>query len=86
MGTTCSAQYTIEEVMQHNKVDNFWIIIDDNVYDITNFIKNHPFGPTPVINMTDKCTNRNVTNEFYKGHGKYHLNKIKCHIIGKIKK
>lgn len=35
---------TIKEVNKHNKKTDAWIVINKNVYDITNWIPNHPGG------------------------------------------
>ncbi|XP_076440106.1 acyl-CoA Delta-4 desaturase-like [Babylonia areolata] len=35
---------TVEEVNQHNKRDDKWLIINGKAYDITNFAKRHPGG------------------------------------------
>lgn len=34
--------YTIEEVKKHNKIKDAWLIYNDNVYNITDYIKLHP--------------------------------------------
>ena len=36
--------YTEEEVKKHNKFNDFWIIYKNEVYDLTNFISEHPGG------------------------------------------
>ena len=37
-------KYTIEEVESHNTSSDLWTIMDNNVYDITNFVGSHPGG------------------------------------------
>jgi|TARA_B110000858_G_C17711665_1_gene430901 cytochrome b involved in lipid metabolism len=34
--------YTIEEVKRHNIIKDAWLIYNNNVYDITDYIKLHP--------------------------------------------
>ncbi|GIY68489.1 hypothetical protein CDAR_398402 [Caerostris darwini] len=36
--------YTLEEVSQHSDVDSLWLIIHDDVYDVTKFASEHPGG------------------------------------------
>ncbi len=36
--------YTVDEVERHNSHDDCWIIIDNNVYNVTNFLDEHPGG------------------------------------------
>lgn len=36
--------YTLEEIRQHNMSSDTWLIIHDNVYDITSFLEEHPGG------------------------------------------
>lgn len=36
--------YSREEVLRHNKIGDCWIIINNDVYDVSEFIKRHPGG------------------------------------------
>lgn len=36
--------YTMSEVSVHNNSEDCWFVIDNSVYDVTNFIPNHPGG------------------------------------------
>ena len=37
--------FSWEEIKRHSNSASRWIVIDKNVYDITNWIKRHPGGP-----------------------------------------
>ncbi|XP_033324894.2 sulfite oxidase [Megalopta genalis] len=42
--------YTLEEVGKHdNKHNQIWVIFKKGVYDITNFVDNHPGGPSKIM-------------------------------------
>ena len=36
--------YSLSEVSQHNTKDDCWLVVADSVYDVTNFITDHPGG------------------------------------------
>lgn len=36
--------FTIDEVSEHNSKDDCWLVVHGNVYDVTEFISNHPGG------------------------------------------
>ena len=36
--------FTVDEVANHNKEDDCWIIVDGKVYDVTDYIDEHPGG------------------------------------------
>src|SRR5690554_5914183 len=38
------SKYRREDVIRHNNLNDCWIIVFNQVYDITHFIKNHPGG------------------------------------------
>lgn len=37
-------QYSPKEVAEHNSLENIWIIVEGGVYDLTNFLSEHPGG------------------------------------------
>ena len=47
--------YTFEEVQKHNTKEDCWIIIKNNVYDITEFLSIHPGGSTIMITVSGKA-------------------------------
>lgn len=40
---------SLAEIFQHNTKESLWILIDNKVYDVTNF-KNHPGKMTVLLN------------------------------------
>ena len=39
-----SRTYSASDVAAHKKPDDLWIIVDDDVYDLTKFQEEHPGG------------------------------------------
>ena len=39
-----SQRFSAADVASHNKADNLWIIVDEDVYDVTKFQDEHPGG------------------------------------------
>lgn len=35
-----------QTVLQHNKPDDCWVVVDDEIWDITDFVPEHPGGAT----------------------------------------
>ena len=42
-------EWTVAEVNQHNKADDLLIIVQNKVYDITDFVEDHPGGADSLI-------------------------------------
>jgi len=51
--TDIKLEYTASDVRRHNKKEDAWIIIDNKVYDITNFI-NHPGSLSVLLTKAGK--------------------------------
>ena len=50
-----SKTFSQNEVAGHKKPDDLWIIVDDNVYDMTQFQAEHP-GERRIISWTSRTT------------------------------
>ena len=42
--------YSFDEIKRHCKIDDCWIIIHNKVYDVSNYINNHPGGSNLILN------------------------------------
>ena len=52
--------YYKHEVAKHNKANDCWVIINDNVYDLTHFLPEHPGGKRAILAYASK----DATEEF----------------------
>ncbi|KAK6200274.1 cytochrome b5 [Scheffersomyces amazonensis] len=43
--------YTIDEVSEHNKVDDLWIVYNGQVYDVTKYVDEHPGGEEVIVDV-----------------------------------
>jgi hypothetical protein len=55
--------YTVEQVEQHNKTNDVWLIVRDSVYDVTKFVDRHPGGDLILLQK-----GRDVTSMFESLH------------------
>lgn len=51
---TSMAQWTYDEVAKHNSRDDCYVILYNKVYDLTEFIPEHPGGPQIIIKYAGK--------------------------------
>mmetsp|Transcript_88151 Transcript_88151/g.172456 ORF Transcript_88151/g.172456 Transcript_88151/m.172456 type:complete len:82 (+) Transcript_88151:103-348(+) len=78
---------TAEEVAKHNTEGDCWVIIGDEVYDVTKFLKDHPGGKKSIVMFAGK----DGTEEFDMLHDrkvikKYGLDAGTVKSMGKLKK
>ncbi len=74
-------EYKLEEVKKHNKKENGWVILYGNVYNITDWIDNHPGGDIIISALGSDGTD--LFEET--GHSKSSLEHIEEYKIGKKK-
>lgn len=60
-------QYTRDDVAKHNTHNSLWIVADDKVYDVTDFIQLHPGGAVAVLKRGGGCHD---CRQDYKFHSK----------------
>jgi len=54
----------IEEIAKHNSPSDCWLIIDNKVYDVSNFLNLHPGNPETIIPYCGKeATNAFMTKD-----------------------
>jgi cytochrome b involved in lipid metabolism len=52
-----SKTFSKDDVASHNKPDNLWVIIDEDVYDLTKFQDDHPGGKKSTSLSHDRIEN-----------------------------
>ncbi|KAL2349134.1 hypothetical protein Fmac_003134 [Flemingia macrophylla] len=73
--------YAIEELSQHNTKDDCWILVDGKVYDVTQYLDDHPGGDDVILATTGK----DATEEFEDaGHSKSARELMQQYCIGEI--
>lgn len=73
--------YTRLDVAKHNKMNDCWVIVDNDIYDVTKFMDFHPGGFQSIF----YCAGDDATEEFKNvGHSKEAYIIIKKYHIGTL--
>ncbi|XP_057339503.1 cytochrome b5-like [Microplitis mediator] len=73
--------YSLQEVSKHNNNESTWIIIKSSVYDVTDFLNEHPGG----AELIKECAGKNATSDFNNsGHSSDARRTMKLYKIGEI--
>lgn len=65
-----SEQYTTKQVAEHSKPEQgLWIIVDSDVYDITEFVNEHPGG----AKILKRVAGKDASKQFWKVRYTLHL-------------
>ncbi|KAF3059310.1 Acyl-CoA dehydrogenase [Daldinia childiae] len=68
-----SKTFSKSDVASHNKGDSLWIVVDDDVYDLTKFQDDHPGGKKILTRVAGK----DASKQFWKYHNEGILKKYK---------
>jgi cytochrome b involved in lipid metabolism len=71
--------FSLREIKSHNNIDDCWLIANNNVYDATSFLKEHPAHSKRVL----KYAGTDVTNDF-NFHTKNQKDEWKKYFIGYV--
>ena len=74
-------EFQLSEVKLHNKITSCWIIINDRVYDITEYIDEHPGGQHILLQYAGK----DATEAFEQvGHSSKAYHELNKYVIGRV--
>jgi len=74
-------KFTIEEVKKHHTFKDCWIIIDNKVYNVTDFVPTHPGGDDIILENAGAI----ATEEFEKiGHSESAYELLSTFYIGDL--
>ena len=79
--------FEMAEISKHNQKNDCWLLIEGQVYDVTNFIKMHPGGEAILQGCGIDATNLYKTRPMGSGtpHSQNANNRLQQYLIGKLK-
>ncbi|XP_027360489.1 cytochrome b5 [Abrus precatorius] len=78
---TLSNCYTMQDASLHSTKDDCWIVVDGKVYDVTQYLDDHPGGDDVILGATGK----DATDEFEDaGHSKSARELMEQYCIGEL--
>uniref|UniRef100_A0A1A9WLM5 Cytochrome b5 heme-binding domain-containing protein n=1 Tax=Glossina brevipalpis TaxID=37001 RepID=A0A1A9WLM5_9MUSC len=78
---TSLPEICLETVAQHDDYSDCWIVIYDRVYDVTNFLQDHPGGADIIMDYAG----RDATLAFHgTGHSRDAIEQMRDYLIGEL--
>ncbi|CAF3468869.1 unnamed protein product [Fusarium graminearum] len=75
-------EYTVKQVVEHNKPDDAWLIIHGNVYDVSKYIRDHPGGADVLVEAAGLDASEDFDNA---GHSEDAFEIMEDLCVGKVK-
>ncbi len=76
---------TTAEVAKHNKLNDCWIIISKNVYDVGKYLELHPGGADVIVPFCGKDATQAFSNQGGRGrHSSVANQELQNHLIGTL--
>lgn len=74
---------TLEQVAERSSADDCWVVIDSVVYDLTDYIAEHPGGEANVINMCGADASGVFATEAGP-HNEGNLQRLEQYVVGEL--
>ncbi|KAJ3219972.1 fatty acid alpha-hydroxylase [Dinochytrium kinnereticum] len=80
------AEFSIADVSSHNTVDDAWVIFEQNVYDISDFLdeKTHAGGIELILPYLGKDMTLAFTDPNIHAHTAFAFERLSFYIIGRL--
>ncbi|GAA5852663.1 hypothetical protein JCM8547_002581 [Rhodosporidiobolus lusitaniae] len=76
-----SKALTLKEIASHNTAESAWVVVDGGIYDVTEFLEDHPGGKKVLL----KACGKDSSKQFWQFHSKKVLEKTaKPFLIGTV--
>ncbi|KAI9807933.1 MAG: hypothetical protein M1825_005239 [Sarcosagium campestre] len=72
-----SQSFSQADVSSHNKPDSLWVVVDEDVYDLTSFQDEHPGGKK----ILQRVAGKDASKQFWKYHNESILKKYKSKLL-----
>ncbi|KAI7902012.1 uncharacterized protein BX663DRAFT_474668 [Cokeromyces recurvatus] len=79
-----SKVYSIEEVAKHNNEKSLWVIFNDRVYDITEFVQDHPGGDDVILEYAGKDITAIMSDRDSHSHSEPAFEMLEEYLIGTL--
>ena len=77
--------FTSDEVSMHDTAEDCWVIHDDFVYNVTDFIEKHPGGAELILNYAGKDISDLFDDVNFHKHSSAAHNMLRDYRVGKLK-
>lgn len=79
-----SKVFTLKEIEAHNSLKSLWVIFNGRVYDITEFVKDHPGGDDLLLQYAGQDITEVMYDKDYHEHSEASYEILQDYMIGKI--
>ena len=74
--------FSVEDISQHRTRESCWVVMKDSVYDLTEFLEQHPGGPETILK---RAGGEDASHAFDAvGHSNHAKSLLKSHRIGTV--